>query len=95
MNNLNYIFPEIFLSVSIMLLLIIGVFKKNSSNIIYNLSFVSLAFCLILLINHPINISKFLFNNSYKIDYFSTFMKILTMISGIFVLITSSLEKLI
>ena len=38
MNNLNLILPEIFISLSIMFSLILGVFKKNSSNIIHNLS---------------------------------------------------------
>ena len=46
MVNLNFIYPEIFLSISIMSLLIIGVFKKNSSNLIYNLSTLSLLSCL-------------------------------------------------
>ena len=38
MNNLNLILPEIFISCAIMFLLIVGVFKKNSSQLIYNLS---------------------------------------------------------
>ena len=38
MTNLNLIFPEIFISLAIMFLLIVGVFKKNSSNLIYNLT---------------------------------------------------------
>ena len=38
MHNLNYIYPEIFVSLSIMFLLLFGVFKKNSSNLIYNLA---------------------------------------------------------
>ena len=38
MENLDLILPEIFTSCSIMLFLIIGVFKKNSSILIYNLS---------------------------------------------------------
>ena len=38
MNNLNFISPEIFISLSIMFLLILGVFKKNSSTLIHNLS---------------------------------------------------------
>ena len=42
MDNLNLISPEIFLSLSILFLLIFGVFKKNSSNIIYILSICSL-----------------------------------------------------
>ena len=38
MNNINLIFPEIFISLSIMFLLIFGVFKKDSSKIIHNIS---------------------------------------------------------
>ena len=37
MENLQLIIPEIFISITIMVFLIIGVFKKNSSNLIYNL----------------------------------------------------------
>ena len=32
MNVINYIIPELFISISIMGLLMIGVFKKNSEN---------------------------------------------------------------
>ena len=42
MENFQYILPEVFISITIMLFLIIGVFKKNSSNLIYNLSSISL-----------------------------------------------------
>ena len=42
MDNYNLIFSEIFISISIMLLLIIGVYKKNSSNTVYNISIVTL-----------------------------------------------------
>ena len=90
MINLNFIYSEIFLCLSIMILLIIGVFKKNSSNLIYNLSIISLLICLALIFNFPINENIELFNNSYKIDYLSSFMKILTILSGIFVLLSSS-----
>ena len=90
MINLNFIYSEIFLSLSIMILLIIGVFKKNSSNLIYNLSIISLLGCLALIFNFPISKNVELFNNSYKIDYLSSFMKILTILSGIFVLLSSS-----
>ena len=38
MNNLSFVIPEIFISLSIMFLLILGVFKKNSSNLIHYLS---------------------------------------------------------
>ena len=90
MINLNFIYSEIFLCLSIMTLLIIGVFKKNSSNLIYNLSIISLLGCLALIFNFPISKNVELFNNSYKIDYLSSFMKILTILSGIFVLLSSS-----
>ncbi|SVE02513.1 uncharacterized protein METZ01_LOCUS455367, partial [marine metagenome] len=73
-----------------MFLLIVGVFKKNSLNFIYNLTIISLLITLALTLNHPIDTHLTLFNESYKIDYLSTFMKILTLISGIFVMLTSS-----
>ena len=89
MSNLNLIFPEIFVSLSIMFLLIVGVFKKNSSNLIYNLTIISLLIALTLTINYPIETEYSLFNESYKIDYLSTFMKILTLAAGVFVMLTS------
>ena len=90
MTNLNLIFPEIFISLAIMFLLIVGVFKKNSSNLIYNLTIISSLIALALIFNYPIETELSLFNESYKIDYLSTFMKILTLVSGIFVMLTSS-----
>ena len=90
MTNLNLIFPEIFISLAIMFLLIVGVFKKNSSNLIYNLTIISLLIALALTFNYPIETELSLFNESYKIDYLSTFMKILTLVSGIFVMLVSS-----
>ena len=89
MNNLNFIYPEIFISISIMFLLIFGVFKKNSSNLIYNLSIITLIGTLVFTFNYPVNTDNTLFNESYKIDYLSTFMKILVFIGGIFTLIVS------
>ena len=90
MTDLNFIYSELFLSISIMSLLIIGVFKKNSSNLIYNLGIITLLGCLALIFSFPINENAELFNKSYKIDYLSSFMKILTVSSGIFVLISSN-----
>ena len=90
MINLNFIYSEIFLCLAIMILLLIGVFKKNSSYLIYNLSILSLFVCLALILNFPIDANIELFNNSYKIDYLSSFMKILLILSGIFVLLSSS-----
>ena len=90
MDNLNFIYPELFISLSIMCLLIFGVFKKNSSNLIYNLSIIILIATFVLIFSYPIETEINLFKNSYKIDYLSFFMKSLTMIAGIFVMITSS-----
>ena len=73
MLNLNFIYPEIFLAVSIMALLLIGVFKKKSSNLIYNLTIISLLISLALIFNFPIGESLELFKNSYKIDYLASF----------------------
>jgi NADH-quinone oxidoreductase subunit N len=90
MDNINFIYPEIFISLGIMFLLIFGVFKKNSSNLVYNLSIVILIATFVLIFSYPVETEISLFKNSYKIDYLSSFMKSLTMIAGIFVMITSS-----
>jgi len=90
MDKLNFIYPEIFISLSIMFLLILGVFKKNSSNLINSLSVLTLIGTLVLIFNYPIDSNLEIFNGSYKIDFISSYMKILTILSGIFVLITSS-----
>ena len=89
MENINFILPEIFISLGIMFLLMIGVFKNKSTTIVYTLSVVVLLITLGLIVNFPSNQETYLFNSSYKIDQLSTFMKIITIISGIFVLISS------
>ena len=89
MENINFILPEIFISLSIMFLLIFGVFKKNSSSLVYLLAIITLIIALGLIINFPQDQETYLFNNSYKIDQLSIFMKVITIISGIFVLISS------
>ena len=90
MYNLNLILPEIFISLTIMFLLVFGVFKKNSSNIIHNLSIGSLIITVALIFNNPFDYRINLFNESYTIDYLSSFMKIITLLGGAFVLIISS-----
>ncbi len=90
MSNLNFVFPEIFISVGFMFLLILGVYKKNSTNLIYNLSIVFLVILFVLVIN-LFSLSEIsLFNQSYSIDRLSIIMKVLTIGSGIFVLISST-----
>ena len=90
MINLNLVFSEIFLSLSIMIFLIIGVYKKNSSTIVYNLSILSLIIILVLNFNLFNFKDTLLFSNGYAIDSLSTFMKFLIVISGILVMFSSS-----
>ncbi len=90
MENLQLIIPELFISIMIMFLLIFGVFKKNSDRIVYNLTTVSLISTLALIINLDPQIQSSLFNNSYNIDNLARFMKILLILSGIFVMLSSS-----
>ena len=82
MENINFIFPEIFISLSIMFLLIFGVFKKNSSSLVYSLAIITLIIALGLIINFPQNQETYLFNNSYKIDQLSIFMKVIQSFQG-------------
>ena len=89
MLELSLVLPEIFISFGIMLLLLVGVFKRNSSILVYNSSIIFLIIVLALILNHPLEEESFLFNNSYKIDYLSSFMKILTISSAIFVMLAS------
>ena len=58
MTNLQLVFPEIFLSLSIMFLLILGVFKKNSSKIIQNLSLVVLLITAVITFNETVGIKE-------------------------------------
>ena len=90
MIDINYILPELFISISLMFILLIGVFKKNSSLLVYNLTIISLLILIILLINLRSLPSNSFFGSSYLIDELSNYMKIITVASGIFVLLTSS-----
>jgi NADH-quinone oxidoreductase subunit N len=86
MDKINLIYPELLISISIMFLLMFGVFIKKSTITVYNLSSISLFGALILMLSFPINTNWSLFNDSYQVDYLSSFMKILTLTFGIFVL---------
>ena len=91
MENLQLVFPEIFLSLSIMFLLILGVFKKNSSKLIQNISLMILIITAVITFNETISVNEEkLFNNSVIIDYLSSFMKIITLLAALLVLIISS-----
>ena len=81
MENLNLVLPEIFISLSIMFLLILGVFKKDSSKVIFNLSLFVILITAIITINENFSVSReMLFNESVVIDNMSSLMKIITLI---------------
>ena len=91
MENLNLILPEIFISLSIMFLLILGVFIKDGSKLIFNSSLLVLLITAIITINETFSINRMtLFNDSVVIDYMSSFMKIITLLGAFLVLIISS-----
>ena len=89
-TDIYYVIPEIFLSLSLMFLLLLGVYKRNGSSIVYNLSIFILIITVPLILNVPSREEFLIFNDSYKIDYLSNFIKILIVISTLFVLLTSS-----
>ena len=91
MDNLNLVLPEIFISISVMFLLILGVFKKDSSQLIFNLSLFTMLIVAIVTINETFSVKRILlFNGSVVIDHMASFMKIVTLISGFLVLVISS-----
>ena len=90
MINLNFVYSEIFLSLAIMSMLLIGVFRNKSSNIVYNLSILSLAILFVINFNLFNQNDVSLFDDGYKIEFLSTFMKLLIISSGIFVMLSSS-----
>ena len=87
-NSLYYLTPEIFLSLSIFLFIIFGVFKKNSFNLIYRSTIVIVLITIFLILNNKFENIK-IFNDSFILDQFSSFMKILILVSSFFVLIMS------
>ena len=91
MENLNLVLPEIFISLSIMFLLVLGVFKKDSSKLIFNSSLLVLLITASITLNETSNINRTtLFNNSVVIDYMSSLMKIITLVGAFLVLVISS-----
>ena len=91
MNNIELVFPEIFISLLIMFLLILGVFKKNSSKIIHNISLLVLLVTAVITFNETFGVGQVtLFNESIIIDYLSSLMKIITLLSAFIVLSISS-----
>ena len=74
MQTIIYIFPELFLSLSIMTILMVGVFVKKSFKLVNLLTIATLIFTSALVLNQQNETIK-IFNDSYIIDNFSMLMK--------------------
>ena len=68
-NNLNIMLPEIFLSLSIFSILMIGVFIKKSFNIIFNLTSLIIIISIAIILTGPNNQEK-IFLESFTRDAF-------------------------
>ena len=88
MYSIIYILPELFISLAIMFLLMIGVFIKKSFKLVNLLTMLILIFTIILVFNQPDETIK-IFNESYVIDRLAIFMKILTLLFCFFILLSS------
>ena len=88
MNNLNILLPEIFLSLSIFSILMIGVFVKKSYNLITKLSLLILLITIFTIYNSDVGTAK-IFSDSFIRDPFTNFIKTLILVSSIFVLSSS------
>ena len=85
MENINFIYPEIFIAISILGLLMVGVFKTNSFNLVTKLtSFMLLITIPIVFLNSTVSMK--LFSNNYIVDELSSFLKILILGSSAFAL---------
>jgi len=87
-NNLNIMMPEIFLSLSVFSILMIGVFIKNSFNLIFNLTSLIILVTASIILTRPSNEEK-IFLDSFVRDAFSNYFKILILLSSLFVLNSS------
>ena len=87
-NNLNILLPEVFFTLSIFSILMLGVFVKNSFNLIFNLSSLIIVITIAIILNRP-NTEEKIFLDSFTRDAFSNFFKVLILVSSLFVLNTS------
>ena len=90
MNNINIMLPEIFLSLSIFSILMIGVFIKKSFNLIFNLTSLIIIATITIILTNPNNEEK-IFLDSFTRDAFSNYFKILILVSSLFVLNSSKI----
>ena len=72
-NNLNIMLPEIFLSLSIFSVLMIGVFIKNSSNLIFNLTLFNNYCTISIILSNPHDEEKIFLNSFITTLFFKLF----------------------
>ena len=87
-SKLNIMLPEVFLSLSIFSILMLGVFIKKSFNIIFNLVSLIIITTIIIILSNPNNEVK-IFLDSFTRDAFSNYFKVLILLSSLFVLNSS------
>ena len=75
-NIINILLPEIFLSLSIFLILMLGVFIKNSYKIVTRFSYLVLLLLIFILLANDGEILK-IYSDSFVRDSFSMFVKLL------------------
>ena len=91
MENFNLILPEIFIALSIMFSLVLGVFKKESSKLVFNISQLILLITTVITINETFAINRVtLFKDSVVIDLMSSLMKVITLLGAFLVLTIST-----
>jgi len=86
MENINFFLPEIFLALAILTTLMIGVFFKNSYNLVTKIIY-GILVALILIVLNSFNVSFKLFSDSFISNSFTSFFKILILTGTFFVLI--------
>ena len=91
-NNFNIILPEIFLSLSVFSILMIGVFIKDSFNLVFNLTLMIILITITIVLTSPSNKEK-IFLDSFIRDAFSNYFKIL--IPSIVIVCSQSSKKFI
>ena len=87
-DNLNIIFPEIFLSLSIFSILMVGVFVRKSFNLIFNLTSIIIIVTITIILTSP-NFEEKIFLDSFTRDAFSNYFKVLILLSSLVVLNSS------
>ena len=75
-DNLNIMLPEIFLTLSIFSILMIGVFIKRSFNLIFNLTSLIIVVTISIILTSPNNMEK-IFLDSFTRDAFSNYLSYL------------------